>query len=74
MMQLKIKSFTANFFIDKRNGRNDVVVTIDSKELYREPRTRETYFAGFDIYVREKYGVTLAEYEKRFKPTAATCA
>lgn len=71
MKQLKIKSFTAKFFTDKRNGKNDVVVTVDGKELYRQPKTRENYFAGFDVYVREKYGIPLSEYEKRFKPVSA---
>ena len=71
---LEIVNFNTSFFIDRRAGRNDVVVMVDGKEIYRQPRTRETYFAGFDIYVKEKYGMPLSEYEKRFKPTAASCA
>ena len=71
MKQRKIKNFTAQFFIDKRNGKNDVVVMANGKELYRQPKTRENYFAGFDVYVREKFGISLSEYENRFKPAAA---
>ena len=71
MMQRKIINFNADFFIDKRNGHNDVVVTVDGNELYRQPKTRENYFAGFDVYVRAKFGMPLSEYEKRFKPVSA---
>ena len=60
MKQRKIKNFTANFFIDKRNGRNDVVVMANGKELYRQPKTRENYFAGHDIYMAEKYGAPVS--------------
>lgn len=66
MRQLEVKSFTARIFTEISNGKSDVVVTVDGKELYRQPKTRETYFAGFDIYVQHKFGIPLSEYEKRF--------
>lgn len=52
-----IVNFTAQFFIDRRDGRNDVVVMVDGGEIYRQPRTRETYFEGHDIYMSKKHGV-----------------
>lgn len=71
MKNRKIINFNTEFFTDRRNGLNDVVVMVDGKEVYRKPRTRETYFEGFDAYVRAKFGIPLSEYEKRFKPVTA---